>query len=175
MKRAALALAALLVPQVASAGVGVTGFLGATEYASGGPFAGAGFTSFLPTIDYRSGRHAFQFAALDLIDGIARGEDLAVYRLQVAYYNTTSRGKVTEDWKGIFAPGASVLYLGNGEDNFNLVGRARVGVQTAKKMGVGLYVVPGLGVGSYSDGNDNTDDLTLIMHGSIQLSVWSGE
>jgi hypothetical protein len=165
MKRILFALAALILPQSAFAGFGVTGSLGGGF----GGFGGQTFspiTSGLPTLDYHSGENLVQLDLLGLISSITTKDNFGI---DAAYYNTVYKGEIHENWKGTVAPG---LHLGFEKDPadtkaFDALVNLRMGVQALKQMGVGLYVVPGIGIHDVFD-----DKIYLAMSGGIELSVW---
>ncbi len=76
-----------------------------------------------------------------------------------------------ENWKGTVAPG---LHIGFEKDaitdikHLDALVNLRMGVQARKQMGVGLYVVPGIGIHDVFD-----DKIYMAMSGGIELSVWS--
>jgi hypothetical protein len=170
MKRAVFVFAALLLPQVALAGgVGFTGSVGgggglASLFSATGGGAYPHLQSGYPTLDYHSDKHLIQLDLLGLISSITISDNIGV---AANYYYQTYRGKVTEELRGTVAPGLGIGYYGvSGSTSVDGIVNLRMGVQTAKEMGVGLYVVPGIGVGSYAD------ELELVLGGSVQLSVW---
>jgi len=172
MKRLLFVLAALVLPQSAFAGFGTTGYL-----LSGSSFLGAGVGGFggqtygplmsgLPTLDYHSDPHLLQIDVLGLLSSITTKENFGI---DVAYYYTAYKGDVHDNWKGVIAPGGHLGYLSEaaGNDHLDLLFNMRMGVQAVKQMGVGLYVVPGIGIHNVSD-----DKLYLAMSGGLELSVW---
>jgi hypothetical protein len=165
MKRILFALAALILPQSAFAGFGTTGYLGGGFGGFGGQTAGP-IMSGLPTLDYHSDPHLVQIDVLGLISSITTKDN---FGFDVSYYYTSYKGEIHENWKGIVAPGGHLGFEKDPADVkaldalFNL----RLGVQAAKEMGVGLYVVPGIGIHDVFD-----DKIYLAMSGGIELSVW---
>jgi hypothetical protein len=173
MKRILFALAALILPQSAFAGFGTTGYL-----LSGSSFVGAGvgglggqvygpIMSGLPTLDYHSDPHLVQIDVLGLISSITAEDNFGI---DAAYYYTAYKGDVHDNWKGTVSPGVHLGYWQDAsfdQSHFDLLANLRMGVQAVKQMGVGLYVVPGIGIRNVSD-----DDLYLAMSGGLELSVW---
>ena len=173
MKRLLFALAALILPQSAFAGFGTTGYL-----LSGSSFVGAGvgglggqtrgpIMSGLPTLDYHSGDNLLQLDVLGLISSITTKDN---FGFDAAYYKTTYKGEIHENWKGTVAPGIHVGFLKDGPadtSHLDALVNLRMGVQALKEMGVGLYVVPGIGIHDVFD-----DKIYLAMSGGIELSVW---
>jgi hypothetical protein len=166
MKRVLFALAALTLPQAALAGVGVTGQLGW----GGGGFGGQTFPPIIsgyPTLDYHSGPELVQLDLMGLVSSITTKENFGI---AAAYYHTTFKGDVSDNWKGTVAPGLHIGFekdaIGGGKALDALV-NLRMGVQALKEVGVGLYVVPGIGIHNVFD-----DKIYLAMGGGIELSVW---
>ena len=173
MKRILFALAALVLPQSAFAGFGTTGYVLTGSSFLGGGFGGFGGQTYgpimsgLPTLDYHSGDHLLQLDVLGLISSITTEEN---FGFDAAYYNTVHKGEIHDNWKGTVAPGLHVGYLndaGTDTSHFDALVNLRMGVQALKELGVGLYVVPGIGIHNVSD-----DKLYLAMSGGIELSVW---
>ena len=166
MKRLLFALAALILPQSAFAGFGVTGYLG-------GGFGGLGGQTYapimsgLPTLDYHSGDNLLQLDLLGLISSITTKDN---FGFDAAYYMTTYKGEIHDNWKGIVAPGLHVGFQKQPDPlttDLDALVNVRMGVQALKEMGVGLYVVPGIGIHDVFD-----DKIYLAMSGGIELSVW---
>jgi hypothetical protein len=166
MKRLLFALAALILPQSAFAGFGVTGYLG-------GGFGGLGGQTYppimsgLPTLDYHSGDNLLQLDLLGLISSITTKDN---FGFDAAYYNTMYKGEIHENWKGTVAPGIHLGYEKEAvadQSHLDALVNLRMGVQALKEMGVGLYVVPGIGIHDVFD-----DKIYLAMSGGIELSVW---
>ena len=166
MKRVLFALAALILPQSAFAGFGVTGYLGGGFGGFGGQTYGP-IMSGLPTLDWHSAPHLVQLDLLGLISSITTKENLGI---DAAYYYTSYKGEIHDNWKGTVAPG---LHLGYAQDattdtdHFDALVNLRMGAEALKAMGVGIYVVPGIGIHNVSD-----DKIYLAMSGGIELSVW---
>jgi hypothetical protein len=167
MKRVLFALAALILPQSAFAGFGVTGHLG-------GGFGGLGgqtwppIMSYLPTLDYHSGPELLQVDLLGLISSITTEDNIGI---DAAFYHTTYRGEISDRWKGTVAPGLHVGFHKQpdpiDQTHLDAIVGLRMGAQALKEMGVGLYVVPGIGIRNVFD-----DKVYLAMSGGIELSVW---
>jgi len=173
MKRILFALAALVLPQSAFAGFGTTGYL-----LSGSSFVGAGvgglggqtygpIMSGLPTLDYHSDPHLLQIDVLGLVSSITTKDNFGI---DAAYYYTSYKGEIHDNWKGVVAPGGHIGFWKQpdpGTTDLDVLFNLRMGVQAAKEMGVGLYVVPGIGIHDVFD-----DKIYLAMSGGIELSVW---
>jgi hypothetical protein len=166
MKRVLFAFAALILPQSAFAGFGVTGYLGGGMGGLGGQVWGP-ITSGLPTIDYHSGAHLVQVDLLGVISSITTEDNFGI---DAAYYNTIKKGEISDRWKGTVAPGLHVGYANDATtdtSSFDAIVNLRMGAQALKELGVGIYVVPGIGIRNVSD-----DKLYMAMSGGIELSVW---
>ncbi len=164
MKRFLLALALAVLPSAAQAGVGVTWFTGADGGAKG--FFTSG--SSLPTLDFHMEKYVIQVHALDLVRGVI-GEQLY---LGGDFYMTTRRLKVNEDIGGVIQPGGSLDIATNFDFdplNLGVMGKVRMGAQTQKGMGFGIYVVPGIGFGLAGDETD------VLFSGQLQISTWTNK
>jgi hypothetical protein len=167
MKRVLFALAACVLPQAAMAGVGVTGYLGGGGF--GGALGGQVFPPIMsgwPTLDYHSGPELVQVDLMGLIGSITLKDNLGI---DAAYYHTTYKGSISDNWKGTVAPGLHIGFAKTPTDDKHLdaLVNLRMGVQALKEMGVGLYIVPGIGIHDYFD-----DKIYMAMSGGIELSVW---
>jgi hypothetical protein len=178
-----LASALLLsLPGFAHAGIGFTHYQGGDQSAKG--YAPSGSVG-LPTVDYRSGDVLIQVHALELIAGVAAGDD-SIYGTSVVNFGTnvhvqTGKRKINEWCDGVSQPGASVDFfkgLGDADDGTydgssfagNFVWRA--GAQSTGKMGVGIYVAPSIGFGSFDAGTDD-NEMDITVGGTLQVSIWS--
>lgn len=154
----ALALAALAQPTPALAGVGTTAAFGGGVGVTAGPSA--------PTLDYRRGPVLVQLRLLD---------QLAPLALSGPFYVNTGldvtavalHQPVSPHVEGVIMPGAGVHLDTAAGLAWDFVLEARVGAEVQDKMGLGLYVVPTLGLTDRVTG-----DLGVAYGGSIQLSVW---
>lgn len=164
MMRTLLAAALAVLPSVAQAGVGVTWFTGFDGGAKGYFASG----SALPTVDYHTEGMVIQVHALDLVRGVI-GEQ--VY-LGGDFYMTTRRLKVNEDIGGVIQPGGSLDIATNFDFdplNLGVMGKVRLGAQTQKGMGFGIYVVPGIGFGLAGEETD------VLFSGQLQISTWANK
>lgn len=164
MKRLLIAALAAFVPAVANAGVGLTWFTG-SEFGAKSYYASP---MGLPTIDIHNKEFVVQLHALDLVHGIVNEQ---LY-LGANGYMTTRRMKVNEDIGGVIAPGASLDIVTNFDfDPLNLAaqGLVRMGAQTQKGMGFGIYVVPGLGIAMAGG------EFDVVMSGQLQISTWTNK
>ena len=161
-------LAAL--PLTANAGFGVTGTLGSIENSINTDyFAGQ---HYYPTLDYKQGPYLVQVAALDLINTMgADDEDYMLFGVN-GYYQF-GKGPVAPEVTGVRQIGASLDYHQVAEDvTFTTVMASfRMGAQSVKKMGVGIYVVPEIGVNLASE-DAREESMELAVGGQVQLSVW---
>jgi hypothetical protein len=153
----------------------------------------------LPSLDLRTKGWTIQMDVLELVASMTRKEPSKDYwearnnnrapeggdtanqlHLGVNAFNTNIKRKVAEQVEGVVQPGFSVDLDTNtsfGPANFMLLGAVRMGAQADKGMGVGLYVVPELGIASVFDvadaESDYKTDLGLAVGGQLQLSVWA--
>lgn len=167
MTRAVLAFS-LLLPSVASAGVGFGTTMGVGPSQININLNGATVPSlsaggFLPTLDLHFDTFHLQIHALETIDLLFDEEIL----LGANGYVDMVQRPVSGSLDAVFAPGAGVDILG---DPFTLAltGEAQIGVRSRGEAGIGVFVVPALGIGL----NDGTSD--LIAAGTLQISVWLG-
>ena len=164
MKRLLIAAALAAFPAVAQAGVGLTWQAGGTFTSPNGhyipPFG-------LPTLDFHlQGGTVIQLNALDLVYGLPR----KAVDVGGDFFVTTRRLKVNEDIGGVIQPGGR-LEIATDTSFSAVAGSAlfqlRMGAQTAKGMGFGIYVVPGLGAALGQDGEADLD-----VSGALQISTW---
>ncbi len=118
-----------------------------------------------PSLDLYSDGALVQLHPLELVQGITQDD---IWLWANAYFPgpTFSTGTGLE---GTIMPGASFdlradtdfkpLYLA-------LMAEGRMGVQTAEAMGVGVYVVPGLGL-ALADG-----DFEVMLGGRVEIAIW---
>lgn len=165
MKRYLLAAALAVLPSVAQAGMGFTWYTGVNGSGAKGFFASP---TVLPTLDIHNEKWTYQLHALDLVRG------LVAEQLYLAgdVFMTTRRMKVNEDIGGVIQPGGSLDIATNFDFepvNLGLQGKVRMGAQTQKGMGFGVYVVPGVGVGMASQ------EIDFLFSGTLEVSVWSNK
>ena len=164
MKRFLAAVALAVLPSLAHAGVGLTWYTGPS-------FGSKGIWSnpmSLPTIDIHNEQMLIQLHALDLVawlpaKEIALGGDM---------FMTTRHLKVNEDIGGVIAPGGGLdILTDTGFNAFYVDGQAklRMGAQTQKGMGFGIYVVPGIGLGM------GGGELDFLYSGQLQISIWTNK
>ena len=148
----------LAAPSTALAGFGTTGSLG-SEVSSNG-FIGL---EIWPTFDFVSDGVILQFHVLELLQGLA-SEQVAIGLN--GYIPIMSYG-VSSSFDGTIQVGGTLDIVG---DPFvvSFGATSRFGVETEGAMGLGLYVVPVVGITVIED------DLGLLTGGAIQLSVWVG-
>jgi hypothetical protein len=159
---------ALLAPAAAHAGVGLGTTMGLGPAQVNISFDGNTVPTlsaggFLPTLDLYFDKLKVQIHALETVDQLFNEEIL----LGANAYITAAQRPVSGSLDAVFAPGGGVDILG---DPFTLAltGEAQVGVQTRGEAGIGVFVVPALGIG-ITDG-----DSDLIAGGTLQVSVWMG-
>lgn len=158
MKRYLIAGALAALPLVAEAGVGSTyGFGGTTS----------GVAPSLPSIDWNAQGVIGQLHLLDLIVYGANDE----LKLSGNVFKTMQRAKVNEDIGGVVQLGGGLVLDAPGFDfdylAWDVQVKARLGAQTQKGAGFGIYVVPGIGVT-----NSVTGDPTVCGSGMVQFSAW---
>lgn len=165
MKRFLIAAVLAAVPATASAGVGLTWSAYTLENAKGyysSPFA-------LPTVDYRQDKFVLQIKAVDLVQGVVAGN----LELGLAGFMTTRHAKVNEDIGGVIQPGLSLeVYAPDFDFDYKQIGfqgHVRMGAQTQKGAGFGIYVVPGFGVGLVGD------EMDIIASGQLQVAAWTNK
>jgi hypothetical protein len=159
MKKLLAATLLALASTPAYAGVGFTAGMGSSTSSS--------VTAMAPTLDYRGGGWLVQFHAFDLIGQLpAKYLDLGVDVTGVAI-----KKKVGQEVEGVFMPGGGVtLYSDTG---FSSIGwraeaEARLGAEMKQGIGIGLYVVPVLGVTNLG----STGKVGVSYGGSLQVSAW---
>lgn len=161
MKRAIVALALAAAPSLAHAGWGFS-------YAQGSEFSTRGYyvsPMVLPTFDIHADSLAVQINALDLISGVTREQVVVGGNV----YVQAMKKKVSEEIAGVVDAGGSLDLVTNFDFdpvNVALLGQMRLGAQSQKGVGAGLYVIPGLGVAMAAG------ELELAVGGQLQFSVW---
>lgn len=147
----------LLLPAPALAGVGVTASVG-------GDYDG---TAWAPSLDWREGRLLVQLHLLDQLAPMASGVGLYPRTgLDVAWGLVHT--PVTDELDGVVMPGVAVRIDGAGPVGWNAGVEARAGVELHRRMGMGVYVVPKLGVTTLVTGSPG-----LNYGGALQVSVWA--
>jgi hypothetical protein len=170
MKRILAVTVLAALPLTANAGFGVTAALGSVENSiNTDHFVGQ---HFYPTFDYKQGPYLLQFAVLDLINTIGQ-DDEDILLVGANAYMKIGGGPVGPNVAGVQQLGVSLDYRQAGEDiTFTtLMLSGRMGAQTAKKMGIGIYVVPEIGINVASE-DAREESLELAVGGQVQLSVW---
>ncbi|MCO4744467.1 MAG: hypothetical protein KC912_06760 [Proteobacteria bacterium] len=166
--RTALLSLALLFPTVASAGVGFGTTMGMGSSRITIDFNGnitpamtAG--GFLPTLDLHFDKFVLQVHLLETLD-LLFNEDIF---LGANGYIEILDSPVGGSWSAVVAPGAGIDILG---DPFviSATGEARFGVRSNGPAGVGVFVVPAVGV---AVGDVDSD---LVAAGTVQFSMWFG-
>ena len=182
MNRILVSALLLAAPGIAHAGIGFTHYQG-SEYTATGYNSGVGFG--LPSVDYRDGDVLVQLHALEAIAGLAMGDDSAwgtSVLLGMNVHVQTGKRKINEWLDGVSQPGGSidiVKGLGDSDDGTydggSFVGSFvwRAGAQSTGKMGVGVYVAPSIGFGSYDVMADDDNEMDITVGGTLQVSIWS--
>ena len=175
MKRMIVVGLLAAAPMTAHAGLGFTATLGSIENGIGNDDEGPVFSpqNAYPTIDYKSGPSLVQINALDLINSFT-AEDYLV--LGGNYYYQTQRGKVSENIAGSFQLGGSLDYVQSNSDRTDITALfgVRMGAQSTKKMGFGIYVVPEIGLNLASGDLAPDANIQLAVGGQVQVSTWFG-
>lgn len=118
----------------------------------------------LPTLDFRLPALIIQAHVLETL--IAIGDETIVLGAN-AYLPIIENRSVAGPVEGVIQPGLSVdVAAGNVPFTLNVGASARLGVECAGDVGVGLYVVPVAGV-SMLDG-----DIGLFGGGVLEASIW---
>lgn len=150
-----LALALMLAPTSAFAGFGTTAHVTAVSDGTG----------WVPSLDWRSKGLVVQAHLLDTLASTAAGGDFALdVGVDVTY--AVIKKKVGEDTEGILAPGGSIRIANYGDFGFNALAEMRMGAEMKKGMGIGLYVVPQLGVSTLPG------EFRIAYGGGFQISAW---
>ena len=184
------ALTAAAMPSVAEAGLGFTAYPFGGEFAKSGALYTSIFGS-VPSIDWKDGGNYVQVHLFELIDGLALGKvdlpdgsdaSLAQLRLGVNYYKKSGKSKtITDRVDGVVFYGGSLDVVKNlDSDNdyltFAPAFACRAGAQVSGGMGIGIYVVPTIGI-AYTDldgGGDAIDaEFKPYGGGTLQVSVWT--
>ncbi|MFT4979118.1 MAG: hypothetical protein ACI8S6_005028 [Myxococcota bacterium] len=157
-------------PMTANAGFGVTAALGSYENSINTDYYVPQHA--YPTIDYKQGPYLVQVAVLDLINTMASDdEDQILFGLNGFY--RIGKGPIAGEVHGVRQIGATIDYNQVGQDiTFTTVQAAfRMGAEASKKMGIGLYVVPEIGVNIASE-DAREESLEIAVGGQVQLSIW---
>lgn len=197
MKKLAIAAIACAMPLTATAkGWGFTHH-NATGYSTFGQLddndnvVGEGMPAYysgfhgLPSLDIRQGGWVFQLDVLNLVHGVlsnetdAEGDAAKSLHLGVNGYKTTQKHPIREDGLGgVIQPGFSLDIDSNSAFDplrFDAQAQMRLGARTQQPdgMGVGIYVVPGVGIANGEDWTEADEDKMFVsVSGSLQISVW---
>lgn len=163
-------LALLIAPRAALAGIGTTwAFNNGSEVATGPVMWGGTGVAFpfhsLPSLDLRLKKVDLQIHALEFIGGIAGDTLLVGGNILFRGLERPAPGPFT----GVVDPGVSIDIAADTDfapTNLGVMGLARMGVEAQERFGVGVYVVPAVGVGLLEE------DFELLVAGSLQFSVW---
>lgn len=162
-------LTALLLLSSAPAhavGVGTTAGLG-----TGGWFGdpglfdlGAGL-GFAPTLDIHANPVLVQIHVLEFTEALIDAED--VY-LGANVLFGVHEAPLGGQWLAVVEPGFGMDIYAAGDTYIQLTGQCRLGGQVQEAAGLGVYVVPEVGLG-LTDG-----DVDWIAGGTLQVSAWFG-
>lgn len=171
IKRILAATLLTALPMTAHAGFGVTAALGSIENSIDDTYYSG--QHLYPTFDYKSGPYLFQVGLLDIINSALDETDENNALVGVNFFYQYAKAPVAPNVTGVRQIGVTFDYDQAGEDiNFTTIQAAgRFGAQASKKMGIGLYVVPELGVNIASE-DAREDSMKLAVGGQVQLSVW---
>lgn len=181
MKKIAIAALACAMPLTASAkGWGFTSH--SNNSYSGNGYYGSQFHD-LPSLDIRQAGWVIQIDALDLLHGFmtetfdADGDEARDFHFGINAYKTVQKHPIKDDGLGgVMQPGVSLdLDTNTGTDPMqaDLQFQMRLGAraQSAGGMGVGIYVVPGIGVAKTYDAVGD-DAFAPTFSGNLQIGVW---
>lgn len=164
-------LAAALLPDVASASVGVSWsppVLGARTYTNDGfsfsYFGGNGVDTYLPTLDVRLDGLDLQFHVMDLVASIVDDADIVI---GVNGYLHTVEKPIVGGARAVFHPGLQLdLDLYDDDLLLQLLLAGRFGVEIGEGPGLGVYAIPDVGVVTYAG------DSALLFGANMGFSVW---
>lgn len=144
-------------------GIGSTGALGLGGW-GGGDLFDFGSGGFAPSLDIRAEPVIVQIHVLEFTEALVDDEELY---LGANVLFAAGASPLHGPWLGVVQPGFGFDIVGD-PLLLSLTGQCRLGVEAQEAAGVGLYVVPELGIALA----DNQSD--WIAGGSLQLSVWFG-
>jgi hypothetical protein len=180
MKKLAIAAIACAIPLTASAkGWGFTSH-GSNSYSANGYYSSQ-FND-LPSIDIRQAGWVIQLDALDLLHGFASetvdadGDESRDLHFGLNAYKTTDKQEIHDHLGGVMQPGFSIdldTNLGTDPMLADVQFQMRLGARSQKPggMGIGIYVVPGVGFAKAYD-FEGDDAMALSVSGDLQISVW---
>ncbi len=160
------ALLLLSAPTAHAVGIGSTAAIGVGDRFFGGDFfdLGAGL-GFAPTLDIHANPVLVQIHVLEFTEALIDDEDIY---LGANVLFGVHEAPVGGQWLGVVEPGFGVDLYAAGDTWIGLTGQCRLGAQVQEAAGLGVYVVPELGLG-ISDG-----DADWIAGGTLQVSAWFG-
>ncbi len=183
MKRFLAVAALTALPLTAEATVGFTVHQGAIMESRG---FGISPMNWVPSVDFYPKGWVVQVDALETLASITRkevdgdGDKVSGFHVGINAYkkNKSDNGKVSENINGVWQWGTSFdIDANTGFDPVDLYAMlcARVGAQSVKKFGFGMYVVPALGFAMVPDLVDDPTEQTfgLAYGGHLQVSAWS--
>lgn len=168
--RTALVSLALLLPTAASAGVGLgtTMGLGSGQVViningNGGVFGPGTAGGFLPSLDLHFDTFVLQIHALETLTLLS---DNTIFLGANAYFEMFDQ-PLGGNFDVVIAPGGGLDLI---DDAFalTLTAEGRFGVRSRGGAGIGVFVVPALGV---VVGDVDSD---LVSSGTLQVSMWFG-
>lgn len=145
-----------------TAGVGVAGsrFVGDGDFF--GLFGGLGFA---PTLDIHADPVLVQIHALEFTEALIDAEDIYLgANVLFSVHDAPLGGQ----WLGVVEPGFGFDVYSAGDTTIALTGQCRLGGQVQDAAGLGVYVVPEVGIGI------NDGDADWIAGGTLQISAWFG-
>lgn len=146
-------------------GLGTTGALGLGGWYDGDIYLGDfGSGGFAPTFDIRAEPVIVQIHVLEFTEALIDSDEL--YLGANVLFAAGAR-PLHGPWLGVIQPGFGVDMVGD-PLVLAITGQSRFGIEAQDAAGVGLYVVPEVGIAL---GDDTSD---WIAGGSLQLSVWFG-
>ena len=150
-------VAALSSP--AHAGVGSTAYLGGTVDG----------TQWVPSLDIRASGWLVQIHVLDTAVGFATSATPGSFVLNTGADVTkiVAKRKIAAELEGVFMPGGGFRVVNTpGTFGFNVNLEGRLGAELKDSAGIGMYVVPMIGLSNLG-GNTGVN-----YGGSLQVSVW---
>lgn len=155
MKRLLAVAALALASSPAYAGVGTS--YGLSSFA----LFGAASTWYLPSVDVRNDGMHLQIRGMDTLAHLVN-EDIYLAGSYWMPFMSQDLGKGSV----VVQPGGTAVIANFGDWGIGLLGGARVGGEWVDEGGIGVYVVPQMGI-AYDD-----PDVDVLFSGSVEISVW---
>jgi hypothetical protein len=162
-----LILSLLLTTSAHAVGIGSTAGLGTGGlFVFDGDFFGLGSSlGFAPTLDIHANPVLIQIHVLEFTEALIDAEDIY---LGANVLFAAHEAPLAGPWLGVVEPGFGIdLYAAN-DTAVAITGQCRLGAQVQEAAGLGVYVVPEVGIG-ITDG-----DADWIAGGTLQVSAWFG-